>query len=184
MTLDRTKTYTLAGCEWAWRGALGKWCGIGSCQWLSEDIFILLNPVPVVEMETIRTHEAKTMRTEQVVIEMIQSPGKEFICKEDIVHFDNQILIRLRTDPEKTLEPYSLFGFLTNFTGHTWTEHKKLETITKTITATFDEKGGCVAGSATGDFVRFVMSDGDRNRYEEVINATAVITVELTRPKL
>ena len=113
MKLDRTKTYTLAGCEWAWRPALGKWCGIGSCQWLSEDLFILLNPVPVVEMET----------------------------------------------------------------------------ITKTITATFDENGGCSAQSsgealysATGDFVRCVMSDGGYNNCESVKDATAVITVELTRP--
>lgn len=60
----------------------------------------------------------------------------------------------------------------------------EMETITKTITATFDEKGGCVAGSATGNFVRSVMSDGDCDRYGEVKNATAKITIELTRPKL
>lgn len=67
---------------------------------------------------------------------------------------------------------------------------EEMETITNTITATFDKKGNCAALSEghngcthTGDFVRQIMF-GDGFDRAPVKNATAVITVELTRPKL
>ncbi len=53
MTLDRTLQYTAAGYTWTWSKAIKQW-GDGlaldvKTQWLNEDTFLLLNPVPVTE---------------------------------------------------------------------------------------------------------------------------------------
>lgn len=53
MTLDRTKQYTAAGAIWKWVKSCSQWSdGVAldpKTQWINEDTFLLLNPVPVTE---------------------------------------------------------------------------------------------------------------------------------------
>lgn len=51
ITLDRTLQYTAAGYTWTWSNTFQMWREgnprLGTMQWLNEDTFILLHPVPV-----------------------------------------------------------------------------------------------------------------------------------------
>ena len=94
--------------------------------WTEHKEFILLNPVPVVEMDT-----------EQALIAMIKNPGKKFTNGHDVAYYEGECF-RLEVS---SVPGWSLCGFLTAFAADTWTEHKEPRVVEFEGKLRFDSLG-------------------------------------------
>lgn len=114
------------------------------------------------------------MRTEQVLIAMIQNPGKKFTDGRRTASFVNDgATVYVGCPPLHC----TVFGFLNGFPDSTWTEHKEPRTFKEEVKIEFAPAGGSVIEPVLSipDIVRLHVGPINGSKWRAEIKVTEVL---------